>query len=168
MGSLPSIIYGAYQITLSSQPSPHNRICGIRSLPLKMPLEERKFYLQMQGCVHHTVLYTFLLWFSSLCIIYDLNVIFEDRALHYWLLILIRWIGNLTVSLGRRVGPLEPGPLDSQRYKNRRHRFPKKFTGSESKWQYVVSRMAPKDVHDLISGTFEYDVTWRKRLCRFN
>lgn len=50
--SLPSIIYGAYQITPSPQPSQSNWKCR-SSLPPAMPLEDRKLCLQMQEGMHH-------------------------------------------------------------------------------------------------------------------
>lgn len=79
MGSLPSIIYGAYQITLASQPSPNNWKCGRRSLsaPLRhchaFGRTENSAYKGKRACpTHFTV---FCVCCSNLCILYDLNAV---------------------------------------------------------------------------------------------
>lgn len=87
MGSLPSIIYGAYQITLS--PSPNGNV-ELVPCPPTMSLENKKFCLQVQDLMHYTIFYNFLLWCSNVCVLYDLNVILQSSNLHYQFLIPVR------------------------------------------------------------------------------
>ena len=58
MGSLPSIIYGAYRITLASQSSPNNWKCKSRSLLHYVFGGKKKCCLQRQEGMSHTTFYT--------------------------------------------------------------------------------------------------------------
>lgn len=80
MGSLPSIIYGAYQNTLSSQPSPETENTKVI---LCLPLCLRKTENVASECksartIYFTPFYRGAL--SNLCILYDLNVILSGSA----------------------------------------------------------------------------------------
>lgn len=90
MGSLPSIIYGAYQNTLSPQPSPPTESTKvIFCLPLCLRKTEN-FASECKSArtVYFTPSYCDALF--NLCILYDLNVILSGSAPCYRLLFRIR------------------------------------------------------------------------------
>lgn len=90
MGSLPSIIYGAYQNTLSPQPSPPTENTKvILCLPLCLQKTENFASECKSACtVYFTPSSCDALF--NLCILYDLNVILSGSAPCYRLLFQIR------------------------------------------------------------------------------